>query len=466
MLSFRQYLRASKTLFVTATKAKAAAAGSEEKVLFDIVIGNEAGDCDSIVSSLLQAYYLSSTSYKFVRMEEMRHVFPVLPIPEADFKLRGETCALLKKCGILPDELIFLDQVPWKNVDIGRVTLVDHNALAPSMSFLAPAVHAIVDHHVDEKLYLDIVPDERRHIEMVGSCCSLIAEKFLKHEELFFFHDKEDEDERADGLESRHILSTLLFATIVLDTVDLSPDAKKATSLDIQMVDFFVKKFNYDRKKTFDSLQSIKFDPSFWKSLGIRDKLRLDYKQYQAKEEGPNKTAVGISAVLVPLSAWVHVTNPNTGKLDPEFPLEGQDVQDVVIDRSSFLPTVCRYMDEREIDVLIVMCLHFAEENGVNKPVRELLLASRDETLFTKFQKGLLETESSKGRLDLAVINEGLGLTDGDLERHDWGGKWTENEYTGEKDFSDGMHLYVKPYRQNNASASRKQVAPIVQQIL
>ena len=49
-------------LFVTATKAKAAAAGSEEKVLFDIVIGNEAGDCDSIVSSLLQAYYLSSTA--------------------------------------------------------------------------------------------------------------------------------------------------------------------------------------------------------------------------------------------------------------------------------------------------------------------------------------------------------------------------------------------------------------------
>ena len=68
MLSFRQYLRASKTLFVTTTKAKAAAAGSEEKVLFDIVVGNEAGDCDSIVSSLLQAYYLSSTSYKFVRM--------------------------------------------------------------------------------------------------------------------------------------------------------------------------------------------------------------------------------------------------------------------------------------------------------------------------------------------------------------------------------------------------------------
>ena len=127
MISLRQYLRASKDVLSKCVNADRT---------IHVVFGNQAGDCDSIVCSLLQGYYLFTTTSPPAQKDL---IFPVLPIPESDFKLRGETAALLDKCGIPTSELIFMDQVKWGEVSVGKVTLVDHNVLSERMSFLEPS---------------------------------------------------------------------------------------------------------------------------------------------------------------------------------------------------------------------------------------------------------------------------------------------------------------------------------------
>ena len=121
---------------------------------------------------------------------------------------------------------------------IDKVTLVDHNVLSDSMSFLEPFVQEIIDHHKDEGLYAKTVENSKRKIEMVGSTTTLIAENFLNNQFLnktVFSgvgnsHDDGAQLRDADTDEhnnSRNI-SYMLFSTILLDTMDLSPRSKKS----------------------------------------------------------------------------------------------------------------------------------------------------------------------------------------------------------------------------------------------
>jgi len=242
-----------------------------------IVLGNEASDLDSMASSVMHAYYAGQAA-----ADENGPVFlPLINIPRADFKLRTEAVYLFDACGVALESLLFTGEVDLDRLqETNRLhlTLVDHNKLASSQGRYQESVEAIIDHHEDEGLYLHIAS---RTIEAVGSAASLVAEIILQ--------DKPELIDEGTG--------KLLLGTILLDTANLDPEAKRVTPKDEEIAGVLLKRTAADQKALFDKLQFEKFNVS---SLGTYDLLRKDYKEWRM---GPVKC--GIGSVLMPLKAWI-----------------------------------------------------------------------------------------------------------------------------------------------------------------
>lgn len=186
---------------------------------FCVVLGNEAADLDSIISSIVLAYHLESEETSLTSTW-CNHV-PVINIPRKDFSLRKDAVFLFQLLQVPVLDLVFIDDLDLQsllNQKILSVILTDHNALASSQLFLKDSVIGIFDHHhiesmipLDSLLYKDI--------RMVGSACSLIALHIQSH--------------YVDTLISNTIASMLMSA-ILLDTVNFSPIERKTHDVDVQ----------------------------------------------------------------------------------------------------------------------------------------------------------------------------------------------------------------------------------------
>lgn len=185
-----------------------------------VVLGNEAADLDSVVSALITAYYtahsLAKEEKENTAEDQRSYVLPIVNCPRADLPLRTEVLFFLRANGVTPDILICRDEIDLFALHCGgrlKLTLVDHNVLAAADSALQPSVMRVIDHHKREKPL-----DRRDVIEPVGSCATLVTEIVL-------------------GLFDRDAtVCNLLLGTILLDTVNLSPSAQKATPKDWKAV--------------------------------------------------------------------------------------------------------------------------------------------------------------------------------------------------------------------------------------
>lgn len=238
-----------------------------------VVLGNEAADLDSMQASVLYAYFLNATSGVAA--------VPVINIPRQDFKLRTEAVFLITQAGINPDHLIFADEIDLTALQERRalsVVLVDHNRLAAPQEALSGVVTGIIDHHRDEELFPAASP---RIIEPVGSVATLVAERMMA-----------EKKELVTGG-----VALLLLGTILLDTVNLDPEAQRATEKDITTVETLLGITGVDRQQLFDDLQREKFNVS---ALDTPDLLRKDYKEWQM-----GAVKVGIASVLLPITDWL-----------------------------------------------------------------------------------------------------------------------------------------------------------------
>ena len=255
-----------------------------------IVIGNEAADLDSMASSLAYAYFLASEN-----QQSDQHYIPVMPIPRADFKLRTEAVYVSNKAGINLKEVIFFDEIDLAAIMAanGKLVLVDHNKLAVNLDFSEKVV-AILDHHVDENLYQTAQP---RIIEMVGSTATLVSQEINKNDSALL--DKK--------------IATLLLGTILLDTVNLVPEAGRVTPADNEAAQLLLPIFAADQHHFFNTVQEEKFNVE---SLSTTDLLRKDYKQWQLGE-----AACGIGSVLMPVKKWTK-RDPDLAKAFVDFAIE------------------------------------------------------------------------------------------------------------------------------------------------
>lgn len=272
-----------------------------------VVVGNEASDLDSMASSLTYAWLEARRAG-----ENDPPVVPVMNIPREDFPLRTEAVWLFREAGVEVEELLFLDDVDLAALHAQgrlRLVLVDHNRLPARREAWGPAVEEILDHHEDEGLYAGA----SKTIAPVGSAATLVAERLLA--------------ERPQGVDAA--AATLLLGTILLDTVNLDPAAKRVTPRDEQAAAALLEATKADRRLLFDRLQAEKFNVS---ALSSRDILRKDYKEYTM-----GTVKCGISSALLPLGDWL--------RKDPQ--LEGSFAQ---------------YARSRNLDLLLAMCAYTQPE--------------------------------------------------------------------------------------------------------
>jgi len=174
-----------------------------------VVMGNQACDLDSGISSITLAYHLSL-------VHPTKPVIPLMNINTQDFPLKTELVAVLAEEGIHQENLVFRDTMDLNTIQQLELILVDHNVLMEEDQGLGDKVVGIIDHHVRE------TDHDKAVIEPVGSCSSLVLRKILAENPGF-----------ADKTSARMIMKTIL-----LDTVELQPSAKRVTPLDVEMVDF------------------------------------------------------------------------------------------------------------------------------------------------------------------------------------------------------------------------------------
>ncbi|EFP80850.1 hypothetical protein PGT21_001486 [Puccinia graminis f. sp. tritici] len=142
-----------------------------------IVMGNEAGDTDSMAAAIGWAYHLSHVTHN------PQKAIALLQTVEDALDLRPENQLALERSQMSSRhrDLLTIDELPIKPFELSHrlagIVLVDHNVPAPG--WRQASLLSIIDHHVDQKLNLSADP---RVLEEAASCSSLVADLMLESE--------------------------------------------------------------------------------------------------------------------------------------------------------------------------------------------------------------------------------------------------------------------------------------------
>ncbi|RLV63220.1 hypothetical protein DV515_00018492, partial [Chloebia gouldiae] len=331
-----------------------------------VVMGNEACDLDSAVSALALAYFLAQTS-----PAPKAAFVPVLNIPRADFALRTETTFLLRDRGIPAASLVFRDEIDLgglHHAGLLSLTLVDHHVLPGSAdAALEEAVVEVVDHRPLER---DRVAPCRVTVEPVGSCATLVTERILQG---------------PPGVLDA-TTAALLHATILLDSINLSPAAGKVTPRDVACVSLLEERFPElpARDAVFGALQAAKFDVA---GLTTEQMLRKDLKAISG-DEG----VVAISGVFEDLEVRLGAEGGNRGRERHAgditvTPRALFSIQTFLL-RPGLLQDLEAFCQARGYAGLVAMTVSFNERH---EPTRKLAVYSTQEPLRSTLCRALEE---------------------------------------------------------------------------
>mmetsp|Transcript_8244 Transcript_8244/g.15762 ORF Transcript_8244/g.15762 Transcript_8244/m.15762 type:complete len:426 (+) Transcript_8244:83-1360(+) len=284
------------------------------------VIGNDAGDADSIVSAISLAFIES--------VYEDRSITPIVSISKESFiHERPEVNLLFTYAGIqfASDMLLFVnDMTSMLREDKAKqrvnITLVDQNTLNHRLKAFADdlAIVEIVDHHKDMgKFQKTCFGNDRtvafsRSRALVASACTLVAERL----------------KRVASGRYPSVIGALLLGVILMDSVNLDQSIGKVTQRDRDAVTDILSKTDWeegvplsniyinaedggnnhyyvDTKAYFEILQNAKYEPSFWDTLSVTKALGYDakyffYSSHLNTDGYSTKTKFGVAAVLMP----------------------------------------------------------------------------------------------------------------------------------------------------------------------
>ncbi|KAJ3381979.1 Exopolyphosphatase [Lobulomyces angularis] len=385
---------------------------TSKKITF--IVGNEACDLDSFVSSISLSYLLTQLSHD----DEITYI-PLIPIVKADLNLRTEVAFLLNH--LYKEEqflnlLIFMDDVDLKSLTNFKFFLVDHNKLSPDFIDFNNSVNGVIDHHKDEGRYQDANP---RIIQEAGSCSSLVLNYIIKsysnNNDLKLLFDEK--------------FIKFFLAPILIDTVNLEPKFDRVTEIDVESFNFLISSFTMEQKIAFNQtaffelLQDAKANISH---LTCSELLKKDYKEYYLNS---NQIRFGISSV-----GW-HLKGKG-GWLER--------------DSEIFLNEVDTFVKERKLNFFFVLTT-FDYKNEVFEGMkrgfeRDMLIFGFSKNQNFELNSKFIEDKKfeSQSSIDAAVneivSNEELNLVPIDKK--------------------------FNIFNQLNLNASRKQVQPIIENIL
>ncbi|GAB5032897.1 inorganic pyrophosphatase exopolyphosphatase [Nannochloropsis oceanica] len=445
-----------------------------------VVVGNEAADADTIVSSICLAHYLHATRSSEDSAAGVQYV-PVLPLPRAELKFRPETLLLFRLANLKEttvSDMVFIDEVDLTEAaaegKLAGVILTDHNKITEPLQGLGELIEGIVDHHEDQGLY-EWITDSKRDIAfsseppdldsnhkhnnrdhnnscssidsendlsisrslstnsvtvgraLVASTCTLVAERYLGHPS-----SSSSSSSFSPYSSSSSLLTTpvalLLLGVILLDSVSLDERAGKVTPRDekaaralMEIVAGREGGIGGGKEALYKQLSGAKFDREWWRSLEVEEVLGLDYKSFKACTQSCISLRYGMSSILLPLE---------------DFLKEGLSVE-------SALET---FATSRGIELLVLMFLVMPEEGKEGGEVLRRALAIY--ASHPSFGSRLAELLLSSG-----TEAEGLALEPVEVE-------------VGGIDGGRGGERRLWCFRQGNTQASRKQVGPIFKRIL
>ena len=391
-----------------------------------LVMGNEAGDADSIVSALSLAYVNTISSDDTNTLN-----IPLVSIPREDLPLRRDAVLLLDIAGINSRDLVYMDDEIvnklFAKTTASSITLVDHNRIRSSLFHLSERVSVILDHHEDELSHEQVRADSGNRIiafhegfATVASTCTLVAEKLFRSIETNATVDRS--------------LGLSLLGVILLDSVNMLPEAGKGTSRDEAAIEALLKQTDWsatskrspnlvdektmikifpsgkdaapDRTALFDALSGAKFDPKFWQGMSAKDCLRVDYKKFLVGG-GSSVQSIGISTVLLDMNS--------------------------VLNKQHFHSMMADFVAAENVDLFGVMTM-YADEKG--SFIRELLLSGSDVSVVNAFAEYLLNHPDA-AFLQIEENNNSCSETNSSV-------------------------LQTRVFRQGNVKGSRKQVAPVM----
>lgn len=390
-------------------------------------------DLDSIASSIAFAW-IQSVVHK-------KPTVPLIQVERADLKLREENLYALTLAGLseTQDDLLTLTElVDFKPFPSHTFALVDHNRLGSTFTLDNPnaEVIAVVDHHEDEGLYPQANP---RIISPSGSCTSHIAA--LCPPEL-----------PAE-------LATLLLTGILIDTDGLKPGGK-ALDLDRNSALFLATKSTisnvippmsalspidhpnpnalYDCQAIKDLTETLSTKKSDVSRLGALDLLRRDYKEATYTLSWvPGKPIIkaGLSSVSLRLKEW-----GSDGRLETD---------------------AITWMQRRGITVLGVLA-SFKDTKG-NKFTKTGKGKHKREMAWIVLEETELSSSSNGPTVPVSVLADRLWKG---LEANDQLKVQQYKKFDMKKAGKLPPTSKARAYKQRNAHASRKVIAPALKDIL
>lgn len=360
-------------------------------------------DLDSIVSALTTSFFLTKSN-----VYPGAIVLPFINIPKIDLALRSDVEFVLETNDVNRDLLFFRDDLhTFEELDAKNrlsLFLVDHNEVMGTMASLSHAdVVGLLDHHADEGLFNGAA--NPRRIEMVGSCCSLVADHFLKT-----LMEKEQAENGGQQPAWVQQVTRLLLGPILIDTQELKPERKKVKPLDLAMANFIFPYTGWESMgDLFRRIDDARRDTS---GLSFYDLLRKDYKEWTVPHHmSKTDVRVGISSV--------------TGLMAKYEKRDNKEVMQKAIQQ---------WAHNRTLDVLIVLLADDLGE-GFGGYQRQIIVNP-----VTKKVNGITEQMERITQLQL--------------------------ERTTIIDTEDSVRRGERAYLQHNSTSTRKQIWPLVEQLL
>ncbi len=287
------------------------------------VMGNEAADLDSVVSSIAFAYLLQKENPN-------EFYIPLINLERKELDLRPDVLHLLNN-HVAIDDLLFLNSVSFEDLydhDLMRLNLVDHNILRPRQQKYFQVVERIVDHHADEKVEYPLL--KMKNVTVIGSSASLVTEYFQKS-----LSAKMNPD-----------IALMLLAPILMDTGNLKMK-EKTTKRDIDAVDY-LQTYVQTPATYYETLMDKKHNVS---NFTPKMAFSKDYKEFL---EGP--VLYGIASIPQSIY-WGNAEIP------------------------TLIPELEKFANERDLTFLILLMV-----NPEKSPKRVLLVYSKSEELSEAFK--------------------------------------------------------------------------------
>ncbi|OAV88387.1 hypothetical protein PTTG_08203 [Puccinia triticina 1-1 BBBD Race 1] len=279
-----------------------------------VCVGNEAGDLDTLASSIGFSFFATLASSQSKGSNPVRKYVPVQQTKSTDFKLRAENIEVLKLANLMdneqPDEPM-AELICSNRIDFSKLTpygaqyaLLDHNRVNASIFGESAEVVAVIDHHqpeADDQLYRSADP---RLIQVpTGSCASLVTQHFSSALTA------------SDSIPPE--MADLLLSAIAIDTGNFKSIAEdgKATESDMTAKQWLKPRSRFAKTLATENSSNLSGSGStgfkdFYKQLSKIQKdvstlsstqlLQRDYKQSEV-----NGWALGISSVPLALEVWI-----------------------------------------------------------------------------------------------------------------------------------------------------------------